>query len=97
MSKQKTYSHVHRYQKVTYESGKSVLKCMHEGGCPHFLPVIEQGLGRQCVCWDCGGIMVLNIENIKMTRPKCMPCREARVAKIVATSGLPTLTLEEDE
>ncbi len=68
-------SHVHKYLRVIHNKppGYTVFKCVIPG-CTHSLRK-ELMIARECVCWRCGGVMVLGAPDLEMKKPRHFECR----------------------
>jgi hypothetical protein len=73
--------HYHKYQRLTWPSGKAYYKCM-EPNCPHYLPVAELAIGRESLCWGflCNNLVLITKDDIirKTQNPMCDECKEKR-------------------
>lgn len=71
--------HIHKYKKVTFESGYVVLNCVL--GCPHYIRR-EVAVGRMALCWRCERPFVLNESASQMAKPHCQrqDCSKTRKA-----------------
>lgn len=84
--------HVHKYQRIflggsshiSYKNGErilvkrpkseQVLRCMIVD-CPNYIkPALA--INRTSICWLCGKEMIIDNENIKLTKPTHKECRE---------------------
>lgn len=66
--------HTHKYYKKTLSFGQ-VWACALPT-CNHYMPTHMTELlpGKQSVCWECEGMLVLNELNMKMEKPLCEDC-----------------------
>lgn len=85
-------THIHKYKKailggrrIVKKDGKryiescggyEVFKCALPG-CTHFVSR-ELADGRQSLCWNCGGELILNAENLTLVKPTHRECRKTR-------------------
>lgn len=73
MSKAKR--HPHKYHRVDTTFGK-VWACALSD-CNHYMPQHMESLlpGKNAICWSCNEPMVLDSDNMKEDRPRCISCR----------------------
>lgn len=78
-NKKSKYDHVHKYMLVDYgKNNRKVFKCMVPG-CTHFMPHLELALGQYSQCWGgCGTDIIINQRHLKIKKPMCELCKEAR-------------------
>jgi len=66
--------HVHRYRRTTLtpQSRTVVFRCTLPD-CSHYVyPNMYKG--RNCVCWRCGSVFVIEREHSRMAKPHCSAC-----------------------
>jgi hypothetical protein len=68
-------NHVHKYLRVIHNKppGYTVFKCVIPG-CAHSLRK-ELMIARECICWRCGGVMILGTPDVEMKKPRHFECR----------------------
>lgn len=70
-------NHIHTY--VQFKGRPGYWKCIHPE-CTHYTER-ELVLEKKSICTSCGGEFILNYENTKMVRPRCLLCRNTKQAK----------------
>ncbi len=69
--------HIHTYAQIRGRPG--YFKCLHPE-CSHYT-TRELVLEKKSICTACGQEFILNYENTKMVRPRCLMCRTTKEAK----------------
>lgn len=88
-------NHVHRYilrDIGTKVKSRKVYACSF-ADCSHYLPSSKLAIGKNSICWKCGGKFVLGYDQIRVEtkKPKCPDCRAS------FKSNLPHLKKREEE
>lgn len=69
--------HIHTYAQM--KGRKDYFKCLHPE-CSHYTSR-DLVLEKKSLCTACGGEFILDCENTRMVRPKCLNCRSTRKAR----------------
>jgi hypothetical protein len=87
-------NHIHKYKKVLLGakkividehgkksivnsgSAKEAFRCILPG-CNHKV-MREEMEGREFICWECGGVGVINTSMLSLTKPRHFACRKKR-------------------
>lgn len=70
---------IHKYHKLTF-AGMKVFACS-KPFCNHYMPKHMESLllGKASYCWECDGVMVMDLEALEMEKPICISCRLKKV------------------
>lgn len=86
--------HLHRYKRVNISGfGKPkfyVYKCTKQG-CSHFIqkPLV---IGREAECGKCGNRFIMTAEAATLAIPRCINCKQGRVAEDVSVAAATLLS-----
>lgn len=69
-------NHVHTY--VKYKHRRGYFRCAAPD-CTHFLDR-EAVVGKLSKCPDCLSHFILDVDNLKLVKPKCLNCRTSKKA-----------------
>jgi hypothetical protein len=71
----KAKRHIHKYHKINF-SYATVWGCALPD-CNHYMPKHMEAMveGKKSYCWHCGEEMILDIDAMKESKPRCIPCR----------------------
>ena len=72
-------SHTHKYIRIKTDK-KALMKCAIPG-CRHFIARML-AVGRESLCWKCGEVFFLTMENTTLKKPCCETCRRKNRGEI---------------
>lgn len=70
-------NHIHTY--VKFKSRPGYFRCAAPD-CTHFL-IKEAVKGKYSLCPDCGRQFIIDTDNIRLAKPRCLNCRDSKKAK----------------
>lgn len=69
-------NHICKLKRHTYETGNKIYFCT----LPKCNKKIKIGLalGKECICWRCGEVFILNEYSIRLAKPHCTDCHNSK-------------------
>lgn len=68
--------HTHKYRRVRFKSGNTVLFCSLPDCNNKINPSLA--LGKRSICWRCGEEFFLNEYSIRLAKPHCTNCHKGK-------------------
>jgi hypothetical protein len=69
--------HIHTY--VQFKSRPGYFRCAAPD-CTHFL-IREMVIGKNSLCTECGSQFLIDFDNAKLKKPRCLKCRDTVKAR----------------
>ncbi|HEY4698981.1 MAG TPA: hypothetical protein VIH27_01220 [Nitrososphaerales archaeon] len=74
--------HIHRYVRIKIGRNQRIEYKCSIPGCTHHVRE-ELAIGRESLCYRCGNVFFLDKENMKLTRPRCINCKQSSNQTII--------------
>ncbi len=75
----KKTKHIHKYirRNIGTKEKPTERYCCADSSCTHFMPSLQLVIGKDSICWECGDVFQISIDQVQnlIKKPRCYECR----------------------